>query len=133
WMNVGLSYAFDGGGGDSGGGGGGAKVDVDSSLTTPNNDASLGVDTNTLFAVVVDTPKITGAAKGWTSEVGSTLNEWGEAGQGNTRINNEIDSSQWLYNPYKSIHYAKACLCVPGMIYNYKKLRQIKCMEIKCI
>jgi hypothetical protein len=43
------------------------------------------------------------------------------------------DSSKWIYDPYKSIHYATACLCLPGYIYNLKKDRQIKCLYRTCL
>jgi hypothetical protein len=44
--------------------------------------------------------------------------------------------SNWMggkMDPSKSIHAAKSCLCVPGIIYNMKKERQIKCMLKKCV
>jgi len=41
--------------------------------------------------------------------------------------------TEWVFNPYKSIHYAKTCLCIPGMIYNLRKKRQIKCMHLNCV
>lgn len=43
------------------------------------------------------------------------------------------DDTQWIYDPYKSIHYAKACMCLPAYIYNLKKDRQIKCMYKTCL
>ncbi len=43
------------------------------------------------------------------------------------------DTGQWLYNPYKSIHYAQWCLCMPGYLYNLKKDIQVKCLYKKCI
>ncbi len=51
-------------------------------------------------------------------------------------MKNSIRASEpatWLWMPYKSIHYASACLCLPGIIYNLKKERQIKCMQRNCI
>jgi len=39
----------------------------------------------------------------------------------------------WIFNPYKSIHYAHACLCLPAYVYNYKKDKQIKCMYRNCL
>ena len=62
----------------------------------------------------------------------SFMEAWRENGI-NTRITTEIDSDTWLFNPYKSIHYAKACMCIPGYIYNLKKERQIKCMYRTCL
>jgi hypothetical protein len=43
------------------------------------------------------------------------------------------DGSNWKFDPYKSIHYANSCLCLPAIIYNMKKERQIKCMYKTCI
>jgi len=48
-------------------------------------------------------------------------------------INDEPDSSTWIFDPYRSIHYAKACLCLPGYLYNLRKERQIKCMYKQCL
>lgn len=42
-------------------------------------------------------------------------------------------STEWLFNPYKSIHYAKSCLCLPAIVYNLEKEKQIKCMQRNCI
>lgn len=39
----------------------------------------------------------------------------------------------FLFNPYKSIHFAKACLCLPAIVYNLEKNKQIKCMYRNCI
>ncbi|MBN2458038.1 hypothetical protein JXB31_02820 [Candidatus Woesearchaeota archaeon] len=36
-------------------------------------------------------------------------------------------------DPYKSIHAASSCLCIPGIIYNLKKEKQIRCMYKTCI
>jgi len=38
-----------------------------------------------------------------------------------------------VMDPYKSIHAARACLCIPGIIYNLKKDKQIKCMYRNCL
>jgi len=43
------------------------------------------------------------------------------------------DSANWIWNPYKSIHYAKSCMCIPAEAYNLKKDVQIKCMYRNCI
>ncbi len=42
------------------------------------------------------------------------------------------DSEGWLVDPFKSIHYANACLCLTAIIYNMKKERQITCIKKKC-
>ena len=36
-------------------------------------------------------------------------------------------------DPYKSFVYSLATLCIPGMIYNLEKLRQIKCRYLYCL
>ncbi|HLD89098.1 MAG TPA: hypothetical protein VI894_02730 [Candidatus Nanoarchaeia archaeon] len=45
----------------------------------------------------------------------------------------ENPPTKWEWDPYKSIHYARACNFVPAEIYNYKKLKQIKCMYVNCL
>ncbi|MEM4267950.1 MAG: hypothetical protein QXK37_03890 [Candidatus Woesearchaeota archaeon] len=45
----------------------------------------------------------------------------------------EINPESWIWDPYKSIHYARTCLCLPALIYNMKKDRQIKCMYKNCL
>jgi len=45
----------------------------------------------------------------------------------------EPESSTWVFDPYRSIHYAKACLCMPAYVYNLRKERQIKCMYKTCL
>lgn len=37
------------------------------------------------------------------------------------------------WKPYKSIHVAQACQCIPAISYNIQKERQIKCIYKKCI
>jgi hypothetical protein len=37
----------------------------------------------------------------------------------------------WILNPYKSRH--TDTLCVPAILFNYKKEKQIQCMYIKCL
>ena len=44
-----------------------------------------------------------------------------------------MDEGTWLWNPYTSIHYAKFSMCIPGLVYNYKKDQQIKCLYRNCI
>ncbi len=69
---------------------------------------------------------------GESDESQSFWDAWKENGI-NTRIKSEIDTSSWEFNPYRSIHYAKSCMCLPGYIYNLKKDRQIKCMYKTCL
>lgn len=37
------------------------------------------------------------------------------------------------WEPYQSIHTAKACMCVPAIIYNLRKERQVNCIYRNCI
>lgn len=37
------------------------------------------------------------------------------------------------WKPYKSIHVAQACQCIPAISYNMQKEKQIKCIYKKCI
>ncbi|MBI2128816.1 hypothetical protein HYU07_01120 [Candidatus Woesearchaeota archaeon] len=103
----------------------------EASLNMPNNDAKvLQQDTSNAMAAVADISKITG--RGVASSTTEKLKAWGEAGD-SARIDYPIETDQWLFDPYKSIHYAQACLCMPGYVYNLKKDRQIKCMYRSCI
>ncbi len=54
---------------------------------------------------------------------------WEEQG----KVTSATASDGWLFNPYKSIHYAKSCLCMPAIVYNLKKEKQITCMQRNCI
>jgi hypothetical protein len=42
-----------------------------------------------------------------------------------------LNGHQWIINPYKSVHYDGSCL--PAIIYNLKKEKQISCMYIACM
>jgi len=44
-----------------------------------------------------------------------------------------MDGETWLWNPYESIHYAKFSMCIPGLVYNYKKDKQLKCLYRNCV
>ena len=44
-----------------------------------------------------------------------------------------VSPSKFEFNPYKSIHHAAAAICLPGMIYAWRKDRQIKCMYASCL
>ncbi len=39
----------------------------------------------------------------------------------------------WTWDPYRSIHYARACSCFNGIIFNMKKERDIYCMYKDCL
>jgi len=43
-----------------------------------------------------------------------------------------VDTANWVWDPYISIHYAQACLCLPGWVYNWKKVKQLQCMQRSC-
>ncbi|HZX45374.1 MAG TPA: hypothetical protein VFF28_06870 [Candidatus Nanoarchaeia archaeon] len=58
-----------------------------------------------------------------------TYSNYEEQGQ----LTSVTPSSNWIFDPYKSIHYAKACLCLPAIVYNLKKEKQIQCMQRNCI
>ncbi|MDO8741007.1 MAG: hypothetical protein Q7J54_05550 [Candidatus Woesearchaeota archaeon] len=69
-----------------------------------------------------------------TSDVTTAFGKiWSGGGAVSNTVNYPVETGQWLYDPYKSIHYAQACLCLPGYVYNLKKDRQIKCMYRSCI
>lgn len=51
----------------------------------------------------------------------------------NSRNYNNVNDGGWLINPYKSIHFARSCLCYPGILYNYNKARQLKCKAVSCM
>ncbi len=50
-----------------------------------------------------------------------------------TDIDMDPSDTGWIMNPYKSIHYAKGCHCIPGEIYNKRKERQVYCIARDCI
>ena len=43
------------------------------------------------------------------------------------------EGPNWGVNPYKSQHYAETFMCIPAMVYNMRKDRQIKCMYKNCL
>ena len=73
---------------------------------------------------------ITGRAAGENKWYKRTVDSnWG--GSKLTRL--ESEPGGWIFDPYKSIHYAEMCLCLPAYVYNLKKEKQIKCMYRNCI
>ncbi|MFW6013722.1 MAG: hypothetical protein ACOCQG_00975 [Candidatus Nanoarchaeia archaeon] len=56
---------------------------------------------------------------------------WASDRQEPSRIGLILDGA--VMDPYKSIHSARACLCIPGIIYNLQKDKQIKCMYRNCL
>ena len=43
-----------------------------------------------------------------------------------------INSGNWIYDPYRSIEYAKDCFCIPPLVFNYQKEMQLKCLQQNC-
>ena len=37
------------------------------------------------------------------------------------------------FEPYRSIHTAEICVCLPGMIYNWEKEKAINCIQLRCL
>ncbi|MEA2038156.1 MAG: hypothetical protein U9O94_11720 [Nanoarchaeota archaeon] len=54
---------------------------------------------------------------------------WG----GSTITRTQTEYGGWIFDPYKSKDYAYGCLCLPALVYNFKKEQQIKCMYRNCI
>jgi hypothetical protein len=93
------------------------------------------VDTNTYSGIQAAAVGITGDAvrsSGLSSAQSSYSSDWNQQAS-KTDIATKILSDNWIYDPYKSIHYATACLCMPAIIYNMKKERQIKCIYKSCL
>ncbi len=42
-----------------------------------------------------------------------------------------IPGDNWIVNPYRSTEYD--ALCIPAQLYNLRKEKQLKCIELKCI
>ena len=49
----------------------------------------------------------------------------------NTEFFNELQSQDWIVNPYKSVHYDG--LCMPAILYNLEKEKQIRCIYLSCM
>ncbi len=58
--------------------------------------------------------------------------DWGEVRK-RTELNLPIPPEVPFYDVYRSIHHARGFACWPGIIYNLRKHRQIRCLQIKCI
>lgn len=63
--------------------------------------------------------------------VSGATSAWADDRHETSRIGLILDGN--TMDPYKSIHAARACLCIPGIIYNLKKDKQIKCMYRNCL
>ncbi|MDP7181355.1 MAG: hypothetical protein QF486_00205 [Candidatus Woesearchaeota archaeon] len=44
-----------------------------------------------------------------------------------------IKGNNLFFNPYKSIHYASVTMCIPAVLFNLKKDKQIKCLYRNCM
>lgn len=67
-----------------------------------------------------------------TEELGlRTLGEDVAVKKGKPTALERILLNKW--EPYQSIHTAKACMCVPAIIYNMRKERQVNCIYRNCI
>jgi len=44
-----------------------------------------------------------------------------------------VDQGTWVWNPYESKHYAKFARCIPALLYNYRKEKQINCLYRNCL
>ena len=49
----------------------------------------------------------------------------------NMQFYNDLESNDWVINPYRSVYYDS--LCVPAIVYNKEKEKQIKCMYLTCL
>jgi len=49
----------------------------------------------------------------------------------NDMLIDSLNGHQWIVNPYKSIHYDDTCM--PAILYNTQKDRQINCMYLRCL
>ncbi|MGM5482955.1 MAG: hypothetical protein ACQESF_05815 [Nanobdellota archaeon] len=59
------------------------------------------------------------------------ISAWGEDQKKPSHSSLILDGG--TMNPYKSIHAARSCLCIPGILYNLRKDKQIKCMYRSCL
>jgi len=37
------------------------------------------------------------------------------------------------FEPYKSIHTASACMCLPAILYNWRKEKAVNCIQLRCL
>jgi len=69
---------------------------------------------------------------GMTSTSGKVGGQWGfGTGSGKPNELGSVNIDGW--DPYKSIHVSRSCFCLPGIIYNLKKAKQIKCIKKSCL
>ena len=49
----------------------------------------------------------------------------------NLKLYSELQTQDWIVNPYKSVHYDG--LCVPAILYNLEKEKQLRCKDLSCV
>lgn len=109
---------------------GGTTVSLASDFSIGSN-TLYGLDSGPQGNVFSNQFSLTGkAASGGDSQ--ASFSPWSTVST-RTHIETIIDPSVWTWDPYKSRHYAIACLFLPGIIYNWRKEKQINCMKIKCM
>ncbi len=47
------------------------------------------------------------------------------------KLSDEIQGDNWIVNPFRSTRYDS--MCIPAQLYNLRKEKQLKCIELKCI
>ncbi|MFA5796804.1 MAG: hypothetical protein WC916_02055 [Candidatus Woesearchaeota archaeon] len=51
--------------------------------------------------------------------------------QRNMKLYSELDSEEWVVNPYRSTDYDN--LCIPAILYNSQKDKQVTCKYVSCL
>jgi len=68
---------------------------------------------------------------GFTSGKISSTDVYEAQLQANNNFVNSIPGDNWIVNPYRSAKYDG--LCYPAQLYNARKEKQLKCIELRCI
>ncbi|MBD3259977.1 hypothetical protein GF371_05115 [Candidatus Woesearchaeota archaeon] len=61
---------------------------------------------------------------------------WQDMGRATTyqaTFDDTFVESEFTWDPFRSIHYAEACVCHRGMVYNWKKEKEITCAYRNCV
>ncbi len=115
---------------------------------TPNfNVDQKGIKTTTGWKYDIQGGKVTNVQQPQPGTIQKTLNNWGVGDLAYpttsrpwkrwadqtipTDIPN-IDSGNWIYDPYRSLEYAKDCFCIPPLVFNYNKELQLQCLRQNC-
>jgi len=99
--------------------------------TGTDTTTDTGTDTTTDTGTDTTSSTLGGVKNFFTTDL--VLREWMKTGKYTEIPDGDVGEDSWIFNPYKSIHYAEACLCIPAIAYNQKKDMQIKCMYRNCI